>query len=156
MNNAEKIQALKDNKEAFGLMSEEMQAKAKEIGRDRFQCRWYNKWVNASRDCLTFDSDFTYRLNPDYTEEPEVRRVEIAPNNSKCLCMYNDKGQTCGSIVETYKRPDCIGIEADGWLYGRLYINKVSDAVATVIWAKELDEWEVLTPEHALFRKEKK
>jgi len=66
------IQQLKDNEKPFGLMSEEMQEKAKEMPWKHFQVWGYvgseDKWIMPGSD--TFRSHFTYRLRPDYEDEP--------------------------------------------------------------------------------------
>ncbi len=75
------IQQLKDNKEPFGLMSAEMQEKAREIGAksEYFGCLATNKeeecWAGGIRGRFVFG--LTYRLRPDYEDEPEIVEVRI-------------------------------------------------------------------------------
>ena len=73
------IQALKENKEAFGLMSEEMQEAAREIGREDFlaycDMASFESVKVAPED--HFDMSTTYRLRPDYEPEPEYEKYEI-------------------------------------------------------------------------------
>ena len=79
MNNPELIQALKDNKSAFGLMPELMQAKMREIGRS--ECVMYmknEKWVRCGDEndhdfSQMIVNDQTYRLRPDYKQEQADR-----------------------------------------------------------------------------------
>ena len=76
------IQQLKDNERPFGLMSKEMQEKAREIGkRTNFEtyCGIKSKppWLPIIGDSEEFIEEFTYRLHPDYKEEPEIVECEI-------------------------------------------------------------------------------
>ena len=66
MNNTEIIKALKKNDKPFGLMSEEMQARAKEIGIQHFAVYESRKWCDGLADNETHYSDYTYRLRSDY------------------------------------------------------------------------------------------
>ena len=118
------IQQLKDNEKPFVLMSEEMQKKAKEIGPVDFlilsivgiAINW-PKWNPFCGGDFVYKE--TYRLRPDYEEEGGIRQMEIASNNSNCLCMYNDEGQSFGGIATLHDRPDFIGFKfADGTVMG--------------------------------------
>lgn len=77
--NTELIKALKENKEAFGLMSEEMQEAAREIGREDFlaycDIASFESVKVAPED--HFDMSTAYRLRPDYEPEPEYEKCEI-------------------------------------------------------------------------------
>ena len=121
------IALLKNNRYPFGMwpdpecygkeLGEAMQGKAKEVGRHEFQCYMlHGQWL-AGGDQQEFMPGCTYRLRPDYEDEPEIRQMEIAPNNSNCLCMYNDARQSFGSIANVHERPDFIGFkfEDGGW-----------------------------------------
>lgn len=118
------IQQLKDNKKAFGLMSEEMQEKAISIGfHNNF--RLYSGYGSSGGFGNIIDNPqyghqlrLTYCLRADYEDEPEIRQMEIAANNSNCLCMYNDEGQSFGSIANVHERPDFIGFKfEDGQIW---------------------------------------
>ena len=64
------IKQLKDNEKPFGLMSAEMQEKAKAIGVAEFeQYRWNRGWVR----CHQFFDDSTIRLRAGYAEEQDAR-----------------------------------------------------------------------------------
>ena len=66
MTDQEIIQALKDNEKPFGLMSEEMQEKVKEIGIIEFQY-WDFGWETCQiRD---WADGACYRLRPGYEEK---------------------------------------------------------------------------------------
>ena len=69
------IQALKKNEEPFGLMSEEMQAKAREINKG-FEVCLQGGWAECG---ITgdFSAEMAYRLRADYAEEPEVEKVGL-------------------------------------------------------------------------------
>ena len=68
------IKDLKDNKMAFGLMPQEMQDKAKEIGGGHFLRLELREWRKGK---WVFDSfDRVYRLLPDYTDEPAVIEID--------------------------------------------------------------------------------
>ncbi len=76
MNNV--IKQLKDNEKPFGLMSEEMQKKAREIGLRDFEdylgCN-NGRWEKDDNGLWLYYR--TYRLRPDYAEEPEIEECEI-------------------------------------------------------------------------------
>ena len=80
MTEQEKIQALKQNKMAFGLMPQELQNKTEKIGLKWFECwqsecKWYGDFsINSEQG---FIRSLTYRLKSDYTEEPEQIELEI-------------------------------------------------------------------------------
>ena len=64
------IQQLKDNEKPFGLMSEEMQEQAILLSRHEFQCYMaHGVWL-AGGDEIEFAAGCTYRLRPDYEDEP--------------------------------------------------------------------------------------
>ncbi len=116
------IQQLKDNEKPFGLMSEEMQAKALEIGNDNFH--YYDsdgKWVPyPSGD---FYTDQACCLRDTYEEEPEIVECEIRIDDYGDL-VY--KGNTANNINidAAFHYPDFIGFNVDGWIWGCLYKNK--------------------------------
>ena len=75
------IQQLKDNEKPFGLMSEEMQAAAKDISRVDFQCYmrhgvWLKCHIEPGEED-TWTDGITYRLRSDYADEPEIVECEI-------------------------------------------------------------------------------
>ena len=72
----ELIKKLKENKEAFGLMSEEMQTAMKKLHTRHFIERYeVNKtWMLWSAALWGND---TYRLRPDYQAEPEYEKKKI-------------------------------------------------------------------------------
>ncbi len=72
------IQQLKANERPFGLMSEEMQAEAKDISIVKFD--YYTGQNSGAWDVDDKDDFFrhyrTYRLRPDYAEKPEKVEIE--------------------------------------------------------------------------------
>lgn len=82
------IERLKNNKEAFSLMPQDMQDKAKDIGVGQF--REFLKedcWIALS-NLHAFRDNHTYRLRPDYAENPNQREIPL----SECkIKMSNGK-----------------------------------------------------------------
>ncbi len=158
------IQALKDNKEAFGLMSKEMQEAIMSIGKiediERMVCRvtlktnWFPMSIRVSKErCKDIES--TFRLRPDYSDEPEVVKCEVyADSNS---LRYKRGPTDCGPIASACNSPDFIGFELDGQLWGRLYKHKKSNMFFFKIPANKLGEYEVcdMSEAHVLFRRTK-
>jgi hypothetical protein len=79
------IDQLKKNEKPYGLMSKEMQDKAREIGTDDFEV-YCNDWEPEA------DGDFwltaTYRLRPDYQEPDEYVECEIHEYRDMCEWRY--------------------------------------------------------------------
>ncbi len=104
------IQQLKDNEKPFGLMSEEMQEKAsQDIANEDFLMWFGKKWSAVYSGFL--DSN-TYRLRPDYAEEPEVVECAIKPQGDHW--HYRDGG-TWFSLHEAYDRQTLIGFKFAGY-----------------------------------------
>jgi hypothetical protein len=81
---SETIKALKENEVPFGLMDDDMQAKAKKIGFAEFKC--YENSTSCVWGTLSifneynFSQELTYRLRPDYEppeEKPEIVECEV-------------------------------------------------------------------------------
>ena len=68
------IKALQQNEKPFGLMSEEMQAKAKEIGVTEFSVylNSIDGWDSNTSYHSSFDDHMAYHLRPDYEAKPEI------------------------------------------------------------------------------------
>ena len=114
------IKLLKKNEKPFGLMSEEMQEKQRKMGDTDFQVFRSGEWMNYDASYPGCNS-FAYRLRDDYKDEPEttIRQMEISANMSNCLCMYNDEGQSFGSIAKVHERADFTGFKfEDGTVMG--------------------------------------
>jgi hypothetical protein len=90
MTNQEIIQALKENTSAFGLMPVELQEKARKIGGKEFETWLLDHWKTRGGD--SFSTDFTYRLRPDYQEEPERIELKIGeePNDGGHIVVFTE------------------------------------------------------------------
>lgn len=74
------IQQLEDNEKPFGLMSEEMQKRMIEIGKENLDCFWSQNggtWNAAYTTDRIYCGTDTYRLRSDYAKEPEIVECEI-------------------------------------------------------------------------------
>ncbi len=94
------IQELKENERPFGLMSEEMQEKAREIGAEKF-IKFHGEGFGTNNGHL--EQVFTYRVRPDYAEKPEkANAVFASTTDSEKDLMNNVVGVTahcqCGNV----------------------------------------------------------
>ncbi len=155
------IQLLKDNWVPFGgwpdfygkELGEEMQEKARELQGAKKDPPIFEAYAPPPHGWLgchiaLFADETTYRLRADYEEEPEIREMEIAANNSNCLCMYNDEGQSFGSVAKVYERPDFAGFR---------FKSVFGDKIYTDLWLN-LDvecngNYKITHASHVLFRK---
>ena len=140
------IQQLKVNCRPFGLMSEEMQEKAKEIGEEVFNWWVAGDWTICP--VAQFRSEATYRLCADYEEEPEIVECEIYLNPpNKEYCIYDKGGNhSAQNLCNAINDPDFIGFKKDGWIWGRLYRNKKDPSmVHYMIKETDLPLYEVIS-----------
>ncbi len=98
------IEQLKTNTEVFGLMSEEMQDKTREIGSNNFRAYFDGKWGEKLIDKHGFCSYVAYRLCAEYEEKPPAiveYKIELRDGHlhfkhrgvDYCLsCAYNIDG----------------------------------------------------------------
>ncbi len=89
------LEQLKQNEKPFGLMSAEMQEKMIEIGKQNLDCFWPQNggtWNAAYTTDEIYCGTDTYRLRPDYEEEPEIVECEL----------YNKESQTRGCYIKAY------------------------------------------------------
>ncbi len=121
------IEQLKDNEKPFGLMSEEMQAKAREIGTEEFSIWRVREW--GTPGSKVFDGMYTYRLRSDYAEEQEIVECEIY---AKGTLFYRDPNGIQRKLSEATMWPDFIGFKfKDGKIlpypikYGDAHIQNV-------------------------------
>lgn len=136
MKDEETIQALKENEKPFGLMSQEMQEKAREIqstydGTTLFD--YYagdGEWRGASTPDWDRDIITAYRLRSDYTEEPEKVHVRMIRSN------------------ETNSPVSICSIDADViWYANKPYVSLGSlkyanrSIAAAEAWLKKLGVW---------------
>ncbi len=125
------IEQLKKNEKPFGLMSEEMQAKARELGQGRFVlfvCQGDGFWDYHFDHSGDFDNARTYRLRSDYAEEPEIVIQEwpifTKDGTLRFARHLADRDERGTEIDLAVRDPDFIGFNADGWIWGCLYKNK--------------------------------
>ena len=153
------IEQLKNNLNPFGMMSKEMQE-----AMDAIEFRFLEEWVGRTWSGLP-ESDSglslraTYRLRPDYKEEPEIEKCEVyekaGADRYKVLCY--DRVSSGGWRLETA----CKHIDFIGFLYkGRVLHTSPRMYKQGAQWFPNIDEhqidqYEVLTPTHVLFRKGK-
>ncbi len=91
MTELEIIRALKQNKEAFGLMPVEMQEWARKTGKQNFM--YYHggwRWNTPATDSI-FCEAITFRLRLDYPEEPD--RIELEIKTSGYLLVISMETQ---------------------------------------------------------------
>jgi len=156
------IQALKENKEAFGLMSAEMQTKAREIGIRNFalfgeNCDCGYSWLAW---CAEEEGDFygshTYQLVSGYTPEPEIERCEVK-NQEGDLCWFNDSTNTWWALEQATHYPDFVGYEYEDDFVSsmpRMYRRRGKDTMMFYGTEEDrLEDFDVLTPTHVLFKK---
>ena len=106
------IQALKDNEKPFGLMSEEMQAKAREVGYHEFDCHLVQanvKWTRVTSGVGAFEDIRTYRLRPGYQEEAEVEKCEVKLKDTVLQFTKKDKSHHWFGIHAAVNFPNFIG-----------------------------------------------
>lgn len=90
MSKQEIISKWKSNEKPFGLLPKDMKYWAECIGGHNFiefcsNGQWSDK---PTKDVLGIFKGITYRLRPDYPEEPEVIECEIAPNTLGILVVH--------------------------------------------------------------------
>lgn len=143
------IEELKENEKAFGLMSEEMQAKLYDSPCESTRYYGNSGWRNclSSIDGLDNYKTMTFRLRDDY-EEPEIveREVFVTPDWA-CLgphLVYTDSFGNEQSITGASGNPDFIGFNLEGRIWGRLYKRKDNGDTSICIYADQLDEYDIV------------
>ncbi len=162
------IQQLKDNERPFGLMSEEMQEKAKEIECYNFLVYWENgktiRWFPTDQYLSKgFMRDKAYRLRADYEDEPEKIEVRIirgdgyiSPVSTSSISAHVHvfQGKKWVSLVALDEANKSIA-NAEYWLK-KLNVWGNSDTVQKIYklvhpeWDKDEDEPEIVECEIAL------
>jgi hypothetical protein len=149
------IKQLKSNEKPFGLMSKEMQEKAREIGKSDLKVFAHGGWAAADPTESHFNVQIAYRLRPDY-EESGVAKCEVDDT------VPGMSGKNLGVIwgSKSYKLSECVNDpNFIGFLYEsgrmsplpRLYSDETS---AWFIHEKQdVEKYEVLTPTHVLFER---
>ncbi len=145
------IQQLKENQRPFGLMSEEMQAKAREIGKSLFDWWVAGDWT----DCPVkqFRSEATYRLRADYEDEPEIVECEIYRQSND---LYYTLAGRC-PIYTAFGDPDFIGFKfEDGVVSSCRILYRHQSGYYTTAAVGNIADFTVLHATHVLFRRKKK
>jgi hypothetical protein len=157
------IKALKENERPFGLMSEAMQVKAREIKGDNwlgYEGMSIGEW--KPRDIFVDTGDFvdsdTYRLRPDYDPKPENVECEVyVDGEDKCLCYRRTDKQGVDPLSCAVDDPDFIGFKYAGGVVStsprHFYDGVEGEQTWQIYESKLLTKYEVLTPTHCLFRK---
>ncbi len=161
------IQQLKDNEKPFGLMSEEMQEKAREIeppGNFLFFTPYRPnggiEWALMAGEQNELHNHFTYRLRADYEDEPEIVECEIYNKESQTRGCYikaydfgNKTGLGLAQYPDGYKR---IGFKfEDGTILGCPVMYHFDNNRADEIHGLEMEDVTVLHATHVLFRRNK-
>lgn len=155
------IEQLKANEKPFGLMSEEMQQRATEIGIGEF---WvYTEFGQMGllqppvwgKHPKRFEWDHAFRLRPDY-EEPEIEECEIYEDGGHLhfqYCMFEGNRH---AIHQAIDHPDFIGFKFEDGMVGPAsiyYRDAVGNAYCKA--ADGIDEITVLHAKSVLFRRMK-
>lgn len=109
----ETIKALQENEKPFGLMSAELQsAMVGDFKKDDIEYFNGPKWLGKDKDGSFggFAHEKTYRLRPDYKQEPSVVECEISENEfGLMMAKCKQRGNMLLSDVVDY--PDFIGFK---------------------------------------------
>jgi len=105
MNTQEMIKAWKENEKAFGLLSKEMRDFLRTISCKYIEIFSGTVWfsiVSCNCEVRSLLTCRTYRLRPDYPEEPELIEVEIVEDDDNALCIHFDDdilAYTCAPAI---------------------------------------------------------
>ncbi len=112
--NQKMIDRLKANKEVFGEMDKDLQEIIKGMGKDDFQSYAGGRW-GVSTALGGFQSDFAYRLRPDYKQESEVVECEIYKdsNSEDDLTFIHPNGNDV-PLQNAFSLHDFIGFKYEG------------------------------------------
>ncbi len=163
------IKLLKDNRYPFGLwpapvcygkeLGKEMQEKAEEIGihgNFRLYCGPHrDSWGGIIfADDAFFKTSETYRLRPEYADEPEIVECEIYENSNTTLC-YDCSGEW--PITDAIQCPNFIGfrfldgeVRSSSIRYGGKFSNYYDG-----FFIKDIADRTVHHATHVLMRKNK-
>jgi len=144
------IEELKANEKPFGLMSEEMQAKARTIETTDLLVRQSNDWIILLQplDRIKDMEDWTFSLRPDYEEtKPEIVECEVTEARNGLLVFDRVDGITNCCFATAKKYPDFAGV---------LYKDVFGDEVYTELWLnldkKQDGNYKVTHATHVLFQ----
>ncbi len=150
------IQQLKDNEKPFGLMSEEMQAKMRDVDAtafQRFSARDNGTWCDHDMTDRVFLYDVPYRLRPDYEDEPEIVECEIYQQSNDVYYNYHGMCHLNGAFGD----PDFIGFKYEnGQVEFSPIVFKSDCSTKSICQFRDLADVAVLHATHVLFRRKKK
>ncbi len=147
------IQQLKDNEKPFGMMSEEMQEKANEIGCTEFDYYGANVW--ESYPCGDFYNDQACRLRADYEDEPEIVECEITEEEGH-LHFRMPNSAIRHSLHQACDHRDFSGFKFEsGQVEFSPIVFKSSCSTKSICQFRDLADLEVLHVTHVLFRLKK-
>ncbi len=146
------VQQLKDNEKPFGLMSEEMRKRIRELAPKSVLQFWNNdKW-----DCAmtpSFKGSTTYRLRADYEDEPEIVEHEIFGVESHLHFHYQG---TRHSVCQAYDQPDFIGFKYEsGQVELSPIVFKSDCSTKSICQFRDLAALTALHATHVLFRRKR-
>ncbi len=153
------IQALKENKRPFVLLSNEQQMLImKAVKCDKvivLEDNIVETWHLATSIDWNFQSNWTrtYRLRPDYKEEPKVVKCEVKPDTDSGRLCYRRPTHVEEFLWTASSHPDFIGfLYKDGMVESaaRRYEFQHGGIGNRVL--ESADKVEVLTPTHVLFK----
>ena len=149
------IQKLKENLALFSILPpEQRELLQSAIPRQVLKLSPKGFWEHGTMRC-TLSEKGIYRLRPDYEPEQAVVKCEIKLCKDRNALYYmpdaNEKNYR-PSIFGAVDDPGFIGIEAGKWLFGLFQSKTDPGYVAMCIASEDLDDYEVLTPTHVLFR----
>jgi hypothetical protein len=156
------IEDLKSNCKPFGLTSEAAQVKAKEIGRNGFMVYWpdecedgWEKHKKTSSSANVFVGHMTYRLRPDYAEEPEIVEWPVFFDEKDFALKY--RGKLASNFLDIAIRcRDFIGFKyANGEITAapRMYKSVENSYLTFVVsMGDKIEDFEAVTPTHVLFQ----
>ena len=152
------IEQLKANEKPFGLMSEGMQAKAREIGQPEFEMYMKdNTWMRCGV-CNNFHckkvTDQTYRLRDGYAEEPEIVECEIYESVTDELCYR--RVNVGKALYKACADPDFIGFKYEsGQVEFSPIVFKSDCSTKSICQFRDLAGLEILHATAVLFRRQK-
>jgi len=86
-------------------------------------------------------------------ETPEIERCEVKLKGN--ILQYFTVDGCHWSLSYAINKPNFIGFLSEGWLHGRQYKHKKSGGIKETVLLAEIDDYEILTPTHVLFREGK-
>ena len=112
------IKALQKNEKPFGLMSEKMQAKAKELGKNGyFSCFDERDWTFIKADTypFIFKAGITYQLRSEYEEpKPEMVECKVNPPDSNGQMWVQREDNHTMDFGSCVGHKDFIGFKYEG------------------------------------------